>query len=158
MELSLTCRKLQSSCFQYSGISRQFDTSAMAKACDGFTIGTVLAAINEVGLIKNWEIHRMILMSRRERFLYDSVHSSPLVIFFCFFMHHARLRKHTGNDHKKNGAVTNSSFDARRIGERVKFQGSGVSRGGGRFLRFVIDASMHCCCSEMIAIDTRLKE
>ncbi|XP_070518550.1 dynein regulatory complex protein 11 [Cardiocondyla obscurior] len=34
--------------YKYSGISRQFDTSAMAKACDGFTIGTILAAINEV--------------------------------------------------------------------------------------------------------------
>lgn len=34
--------------FQYSGINRQFDTSAMAKACEGFTIGAVLATINEV--------------------------------------------------------------------------------------------------------------
>ncbi|XP_077281208.1 dynein regulatory complex protein 11 isoform X2 [Temnothorax americanus] len=34
--------------YKYSGISRQFDTSAMAKACDGFTIGTILAAINEI--------------------------------------------------------------------------------------------------------------
>ncbi|KYN15124.1 IQ and AAA domain-containing protein 1 [Trachymyrmex cornetzi] len=34
--------------YKYSGISRQFDTSAMAKACDGFTIGTILATINEV--------------------------------------------------------------------------------------------------------------
>ncbi|XP_076238279.1 dynein regulatory complex protein 11 [Calliopsis andreniformis] len=33
---------------KYSGINRQFDTSAMAKVCDGFTIGTVLASINEV--------------------------------------------------------------------------------------------------------------
>ncbi|KAL6267203.1 hypothetical protein P5V15_000280 [Pogonomyrmex californicus] len=34
--------------YKYSGISRQFDISAMAKACDGFTIGTILAAISEV--------------------------------------------------------------------------------------------------------------
>ncbi|XP_032664445.1 dynein regulatory complex protein 11 [Odontomachus brunneus] len=34
--------------YKYSGINRQFDTPAMAKACDGFTIGTVLEAINEV--------------------------------------------------------------------------------------------------------------
>nr|XP_012229664.1 PREDICTED: IQ and AAA domain-containing protein 1 [Linepithema humile]XP_012229666.1 PREDICTED: IQ and AAA domain-containing protein 1 [Linepithema humile]XP_012229667.1 PREDICTED: IQ and AAA domain-containing protein 1 [Linepithema humile] len=34
--------------YKYSGINRQFDTSALAKACDGFTIGTVLEAINEV--------------------------------------------------------------------------------------------------------------
>ncbi|KAG7205430.1 hypothetical protein KM043_007423 [Ampulex compressa] len=34
--------------YKYSGINRQFDTSAMAKACDGFTIGPILAAINEV--------------------------------------------------------------------------------------------------------------
>ncbi|XP_029162152.1 dynein regulatory complex protein 11 isoform X6 [Nylanderia fulva] len=34
--------------YKYSGINRQFDTSAMAKACDGFTIGTILATINEV--------------------------------------------------------------------------------------------------------------
>ncbi|XP_029661552.1 dynein regulatory complex protein 11 isoform X2 [Formica exsecta] len=34
--------------YKYSGINRQFDTSAMAKACDGFTIGAVLATINEV--------------------------------------------------------------------------------------------------------------
>ncbi|EZA60539.1 IQ and AAA domain-containing protein [Ooceraea biroi] len=34
--------------YKYSGISRQFDTSAMAKACDGFTIGTVLAVLDEV--------------------------------------------------------------------------------------------------------------
>ncbi|XP_053974320.1 dynein regulatory complex protein 11 isoform X1 [Hylaeus volcanicus] len=34
--------------YKYSGISRQFDTSAMAKICDGFTIGTVLTSINEV--------------------------------------------------------------------------------------------------------------
>ncbi|XP_076620749.1 dynein regulatory complex protein 11 [Colletes latitarsis] len=34
--------------YKYSGISRQFDTSAMAKICDGFTIGTVLESINEV--------------------------------------------------------------------------------------------------------------
>ncbi|XP_036140295.1 dynein regulatory complex protein 11 [Monomorium pharaonis] len=34
--------------YKYSGISRQFDTSAMTKACDGFTIGSILAAINEV--------------------------------------------------------------------------------------------------------------
>ncbi|XP_011862615.1 PREDICTED: IQ and AAA domain-containing protein 1 isoform X2 [Vollenhovia emeryi] len=34
--------------YKYSGISRQFDTSAVAKACDGFTIGTILAAINEI--------------------------------------------------------------------------------------------------------------
>ncbi|XP_076656348.1 dynein regulatory complex protein 11 isoform X2 [Halictus rubicundus] len=33
---------------KYSGINRQFDTSVMTKICDGFTIGTVLAAINEV--------------------------------------------------------------------------------------------------------------
>ncbi|XP_034937437.1 dynein regulatory complex protein 11 [Chelonus insularis] len=34
--------------YKYSGISRQFDTSAMSKICDGFTIGTVIGAINEV--------------------------------------------------------------------------------------------------------------
>ncbi|XP_072753683.1 IQ and AAA domain-containing protein 1-like isoform X4 [Anoplolepis gracilipes] len=34
--------------YKYSGINRQFDTSAMAKACDGFTVGTILATINEV--------------------------------------------------------------------------------------------------------------
>ncbi|XP_076288356.1 dynein regulatory complex protein 11 isoform X2 [Lasioglossum baleicum] len=33
---------------KYSGINRQFDTSVMTKICDGFTIGTVLASINEV--------------------------------------------------------------------------------------------------------------
>ncbi|XP_076288357.1 dynein regulatory complex protein 11 isoform X3 [Lasioglossum baleicum] len=32
---------------KYSGINRQFDTSVMTKICDGFTIGTVLASINE---------------------------------------------------------------------------------------------------------------
>ncbi|CAB0029137.1 unnamed protein product [Trichogramma brassicae] len=32
----------------YSGLSREFDTSAMARLCDGFTIGTVVEAINEV--------------------------------------------------------------------------------------------------------------
>ncbi|XP_014471228.1 PREDICTED: IQ and AAA domain-containing protein 1 [Dinoponera quadriceps] len=34
--------------YKYSGINRQFDTPAMAKACDGFTIGSILEAINEV--------------------------------------------------------------------------------------------------------------
>ncbi|XP_011142769.1 dynein regulatory complex protein 11 [Harpegnathos saltator] len=34
--------------YKYSGINRQFDTPAMAKACDGFTIGTILEAISEV--------------------------------------------------------------------------------------------------------------
>ncbi|XP_031776762.1 dynein regulatory complex protein 11 [Nasonia vitripennis] len=34
--------------YKYSGISRQFDTSEMAKICDGFTIGTVMSAISEV--------------------------------------------------------------------------------------------------------------
>ncbi|XP_070157654.1 dynein regulatory complex protein 11-like [Polyergus mexicanus] len=34
--------------YKYSGINRQFDTSAMAKACNGFTVGAVLATINEV--------------------------------------------------------------------------------------------------------------
>lgn len=33
---------------QYSGINRQFDTSAMAKICDGFTVGTVIRTIDEV--------------------------------------------------------------------------------------------------------------
>ncbi|XP_076682815.1 dynein regulatory complex protein 11 isoform X2 [Andrena cerasifolii] len=33
---------------KYSGINRQFDTSAMVKVCDGFTIGTVIESINEV--------------------------------------------------------------------------------------------------------------
>ncbi|XP_076172417.1 dynein regulatory complex protein 11 [Ptiloglossa arizonensis] len=33
---------------KYSGISRQFNTSTITKICDGFTIGTVLASINEV--------------------------------------------------------------------------------------------------------------
>ncbi|XP_014228258.1 IQ and AAA domain-containing protein 1 [Trichogramma pretiosum] len=34
--------------YRYSGLSREFDTSAMARLCDGFTIGTVVEAINEV--------------------------------------------------------------------------------------------------------------
>ncbi|XP_017764087.1 PREDICTED: IQ and AAA domain-containing protein 1 [Eufriesea mexicana] len=34
--------------YKYSGINRQFDTSVMAKICDGFTVGTVLTSINEV--------------------------------------------------------------------------------------------------------------
>ncbi|XP_033194147.1 dynein regulatory complex protein 11 [Bombus vancouverensis nearcticus] len=34
--------------YKHPGINRQFDTSVMAKICDGFTIGTVLASINEV--------------------------------------------------------------------------------------------------------------
>ncbi|GAB1866288.1 DRC11 protein [Camponotus japonicus] len=34
--------------YKYSGINRQFDTSAITKACDGFTVGTVLATINEM--------------------------------------------------------------------------------------------------------------
>ncbi|XP_043471559.1 dynein regulatory complex protein 11 [Leptopilina heterotoma] len=34
--------------YKYAGISRQFDTSGMAKVCDGFTIGTVLSSIKEV--------------------------------------------------------------------------------------------------------------
>ncbi|XP_015588089.1 dynein regulatory complex protein 11 [Cephus cinctus] len=34
--------------YKYAGISRQFDTSAMSKVCDGFTVGTVLQAIDEV--------------------------------------------------------------------------------------------------------------
>ncbi|CAL7939548.1 unnamed protein product [Xylocopa violacea] len=34
--------------YKHSGINRQFDTSAMAKLCDGFTVGTVLTSINEV--------------------------------------------------------------------------------------------------------------
>ncbi|KAF7991336.1 hypothetical protein HCN44_002898 [Aphidius gifuensis] len=34
--------------YRYSGISRQFDTSAMTKICDGYTVGTVIDAINEV--------------------------------------------------------------------------------------------------------------
>ncbi|KZC13478.1 IQ and AAA domain-containing protein 1 [Dufourea novaeangliae] len=33
---------------KYSGINRQFDTSAMTRISDGFTIGTVLTSINEV--------------------------------------------------------------------------------------------------------------
>ncbi|XP_023246721.1 IQ and AAA domain-containing protein 1 [Copidosoma floridanum] len=33
---------------KYAGISRQFDTSEMAKICDGFTIGTVMSAIEDV--------------------------------------------------------------------------------------------------------------
>ena len=35
---------------QYSGISRQFDTSAMTKICDGFTVGTVIDSIKEVSV------------------------------------------------------------------------------------------------------------
>ncbi|XP_063979762.1 dynein regulatory complex protein 11 [Diachasmimorpha longicaudata] len=34
--------------YKYAGISRQFDTSAMAKICDGFTLGRVIQSINEV--------------------------------------------------------------------------------------------------------------
>ncbi|KAK9309172.1 hypothetical protein QLX08_001123 [Tetragonisca angustula] len=34
--------------YKHPGINRQFDTSVMAKICDGFTVGTVLASINEV--------------------------------------------------------------------------------------------------------------
>ncbi|XP_017795745.1 PREDICTED: IQ and AAA domain-containing protein 1, partial [Habropoda laboriosa] len=34
--------------YKYSGINRQFDTSDMTKICDGFTVGTILASINEV--------------------------------------------------------------------------------------------------------------
>ncbi|XP_012261688.2 dynein regulatory complex protein 11 [Athalia rosae] len=34
--------------YKYAGISRQFDTSAMTKICDGFTVGTVLQSIKEV--------------------------------------------------------------------------------------------------------------
>ncbi|XP_060813459.1 dynein regulatory complex protein 11 [Bombus pascuorum] len=34
--------------YKHPGINRQFDTSVMAKICDGFTIGTVFASINEV--------------------------------------------------------------------------------------------------------------
>ncbi|XP_061935622.1 dynein regulatory complex protein 11 isoform X1 [Apis cerana] len=34
--------------YKHSGINRQFDTTIMTKICDGFTIGTVLASINEV--------------------------------------------------------------------------------------------------------------
>ncbi|KAK0180478.1 hypothetical protein PV327_006116 [Microctonus hyperodae] len=34
--------------YKYSGINRQFDTSAMAKICDGFTVGTVIRTIDEV--------------------------------------------------------------------------------------------------------------
>ncbi|CAK9819201.1 Dynein regulatory complex protein 11 [Anthophora quadrimaculata] len=34
--------------YKHSGINRQFDTSNMTKICDGFTIGTILASINEV--------------------------------------------------------------------------------------------------------------
>nr|XP_034178795.1 dynein regulatory complex protein 11 [Osmia lignaria] len=34
--------------YKYSGINRQFDTSVIAKVCDGFTIGAVLTSINEV--------------------------------------------------------------------------------------------------------------
>lgn len=38
--------------FQYSGIDRQFDTPAIAKACDGFTIGAILEAIDEVSCLR----------------------------------------------------------------------------------------------------------
>ncbi|KAK0080478.1 hypothetical protein PV326_008146, partial [Microctonus aethiopoides] len=34
--------------YKYSGINRQFDTSAMAKICDGFTVGEVIRTIDEV--------------------------------------------------------------------------------------------------------------
>ncbi|XP_076395728.1 dynein regulatory complex protein 11 isoform X2 [Megachile rotundata] len=34
--------------YKYSGINRQFDTSVMAKICDGFTIGAILTSIKEV--------------------------------------------------------------------------------------------------------------
>ncbi|XP_011499009.1 PREDICTED: IQ and AAA domain-containing protein 1 [Ceratosolen solmsi marchali] len=34
--------------YKYSGINRQFNTSGMAKLCDGFTIGTVLSTIDSV--------------------------------------------------------------------------------------------------------------
>ncbi|KAF7386951.1 hypothetical protein HZH66_011403 [Vespula vulgaris] len=43
--MSLVWRNLL---YKYPGISRQFDISAMTKICDGFTIGAILAAINEV--------------------------------------------------------------------------------------------------------------
>ncbi|XP_047360518.1 dynein regulatory complex protein 11 [Vespa velutina] len=43
--MSLVWRNLL---YKYPGINRQFDISAMTKICDGFTIGTILAAINEV--------------------------------------------------------------------------------------------------------------
>ncbi|XP_011311368.1 IQ and AAA domain-containing protein 1 [Fopius arisanus] len=34
--------------YKYAGISRQFDTSAMTKICDGFTLGRVIQSISEV--------------------------------------------------------------------------------------------------------------
>ncbi|KAK6634164.1 hypothetical protein RUM44_004772 [Polyplax serrata] len=34
--------------FQYSGVSRQFDVGAMAKLSDGYTVGTIIDAVQEV--------------------------------------------------------------------------------------------------------------
>ena len=33
---------------QYAGISREFNTSSLARLSDGYTVGTVLAALKEV--------------------------------------------------------------------------------------------------------------
>lgn len=37
--------------FQYSGVSRQFDTGVLTRFSDGFTVGTVLNVIKEVTLL-----------------------------------------------------------------------------------------------------------
>ncbi|XP_043288043.1 dynein regulatory complex protein 11 isoform X2 [Venturia canescens] len=34
--------------YKYAGINRQFDTSAMTKISDGFTVGTIIESINEI--------------------------------------------------------------------------------------------------------------
>lgn len=35
--------------FQYSGLSRKFDVSSLAKLSDGYTIGTIIKVLQEVG-------------------------------------------------------------------------------------------------------------
>ncbi|XP_015436348.1 PREDICTED: IQ and AAA domain-containing protein 1 [Dufourea novaeangliae] len=50
---------------KYSGINRQFDTSAMTRISDGFTIGTVLTSINEVSKLYIYYIELQVMTTKR---------------------------------------------------------------------------------------------
>lgn len=94
----------------------------MTKICDGFTIGTVLASINEV--------------LEEELLFYNNVIIICNIFFYIFFLI-ITYKYHIGNDYKTNNAIKNSSIDTRRINKCIELKRSSFLRGRIRVFRFV---------------------
>ena len=90
---------------QYSGISRQFDTSGMAKICDGFTIGTVLSAINEVS--------RVLCTKTLNNIIHITWSLSRELLYIT-------LDFASGNDYEANGPIESAAADAYRTDQRAQ--------------------------------------